>query len=82
MEIKLLDVSEIKKPLGQKRYEIKESPGEKCHIGKVPLQTIPKDMIFCEEISCERTKFGMTDNCTICENNNNDIFIRCKTKYK
>ena len=81
MEIKLVDLSDIKKPV-TKRYDIKESPGEKCQIKKVPLEIISKNMISCEEISCERTKLGMTDNCTICENKHNDLFIRCKTKYK
>ena len=81
MDIKLVDVSDIKKPLGE-RYSIKESPAEKCQVKKVPLEIISKNMISCEEISCERTKLGMTDNCTICENKNGDLFIRCNTKYK
>jgi len=81
MDIKLVDASDIKKPLGE-RYYIKEHPGERCQIKKVPMEIIPKDMISCEEINCERTKLGMTDNCVICENINKDIFVRCKTKYK
>jgi len=81
MDIKLIDASDIKKPLGQ-RYDIKEYPGEKCQIKRVPMEIVPKDMISCEEISCERTKLGITDNCAICENKNHDIFVRCKTKYK
>lgn len=81
MNIELVDASDIKKPLGQ-RYDIKEYPGEKCQTKKVPMEIIPKDMISCEEVNCERTKLGMTDNCVICENINKDIFVRCKTKYK
>lgn len=81
VNIEIIDVSKMKQPV-IKRYDIKESPGEKCQIKKVPLEIISKNMISCEEISCERTKLGMTDNCTICENKNSDLFIRCRTKYK
>ncbi len=82
MEIKLIDISEIKK-LEPKRYEIKEAPGEKCESRTVPLETIAEtDIIFCEEVACERMKMGVTNNCVICENKNNEVFARCKTKYK
>ena len=94
MDIKIVGVSQMKGPIDLKKrkkqqkellklpYEIQPSPGEKCTITKTPMALLPKDMVYCEEISCERTKKGMTDNCSLCQNVNNDIFIRCQTKFK
>lgn len=81
MNVEIIDVSEMKQPV-IKRYEIKQSPGEKCLISKIPIELLPKEMVHCDEINCERTKLGMTDNCVICENLNREIFIRCKTRYR
>ena len=84
MDIKIVDVSQMKK--SELRYEIQPAREEKCTITKTPMEllpkVLPKDMVSCEEISCERTKKGMTDNCSICQNINNDIFIKCQTKFK
>ena len=63
-------------------YEIQPVQGEKCTITKTPMELLPKDIVYCEEISCERAKKGMTDNCSLCQNINNDIFIKCETKFK
>jgi hypothetical protein len=45
------------------------------------MELLPKDMVSCDEIHCQRTKKGMTDNCSLCQHTNNDIFIKCKTKF-
>lgn len=83
MDIQIIDVSKNKQPVDiKKRYDIRPSPGEKCVITKTPMELLPKDMVSCEEISCERTKKGMTDNCSLCQDINKDIFIKCQTKYK
>lgn len=50
MDIALVDVSDIKIP-GQKRYDIKDTPGEICVTRKIPLENITEDIISCEEIS-------------------------------
>jgi hypothetical protein len=82
MDIQILDVSKMKRTVGLKnRYEMQPSPGEKCIITKTPMELLPKDMVSCDDISCERTKKGMTDNCSLCQNVNNNIFIRCETKF-
>jgi hypothetical protein len=67
MDIQIIDT--------KKRYDIRPSPGEKCVITKTPMELLPKDMVSCDDISCERTKKGMTDNCSLCH-------IKCQTKYK
>lgn len=79
MEIKLVGKSEMK---NAKNIEIKSSPGEKCQLKEVPMELLPKDMVFCHEVDCKRIKLGMTNNCAICQNMNNDIFIKCQTKYE
>jgi hypothetical protein len=83
MHVEIIDVSEMKETKQPvKRYDIKPIQGEKCITKKVPMELLPKDMVYCEEISCERTKKGMTDNCALCQHINGDIFIKCQTKYK
>ncbi len=79
MEIKLVGKSEMK---NGKNIEITSSPGEKCQIKEIPMELLPKDMVFCQEVDCQRIKRGMTNNCTICQNLNNDIFVKCENKYK
>ncbi len=82
MDIQIIDVSKMKQPIDiKKRYDLRPSPGEKCVITKTPMELLPKDMVYCDEISCQRTKKGMTDNCSLCQHTNNDIFIRCETKF-
>lgn len=97
MNIKIVDVSQNKKPVELKKekeqlklsteqpklpYEIQPTQGEKCTITKTPMELLPEYMVYCEEISCERTKKGMTNNCSLCQNINKDIFIKCQTRYK
>jgi len=86
MNIKLIEETEMKEEIPtKKKFEIKEEKedkGEKCQIKEVPLEQIPEGMMFCEEVSCERTAIGMLNNCSICQAVNGDIFARCKTKYK
>lgn len=82
MDIQIIDASKMKQPVDiKKRYDLRPSPGEKCVITKTPMELLPKDMVSCDDISCERTKKGMTDNCSLCQNVNNNIFIRCETKF-
>lgn len=81
MHIQILDASQIKKLYGQ-RYEIIPAKGEICTMKKTHPRLVPKDKVLCEEISCERTKKGMINNCALCQNINNEIFIKCKIKYK
>jgi hypothetical protein len=82
MDMQIIDASKMKQPDTKKRYDVRPSPGEKCVITKTPMELLPKDMVSCDDISCERTKKGMTDNCSLCQNINKDIFIKCQTKYK
>ncbi len=77
MYIQILDVSKMKGPIElKKRYELQPSPGEKCTITKTPMELLPKDMVSCDNISCERTKKGMTENCSLCQHINNDVFTK------
>lgn len=83
MEIRIVEETEMKKEAPvKKKFEIKEGQGEKCNIKTMPPKQVPEDMMLCEEVFCERTGKGMLSNCTICQALNNDIFVRCKTKYK
>ena len=81
MDIEIVDASDIKNIVKGKRYEIKKARGEICKITKTPMELLPKDMVSCDDIVCERAKKGMTDNCSLCQHVNNDIFIKCETKF-
>jgi hypothetical protein len=82
MNIQIVDVSDMRQPVElKKRYDVQPSPGEKCVVTKTPMEFLPKDMVSCDEIRCQRTKKGLTDNCSLCQHVNNDIFIKCETKF-
>lgn len=87
MEIRIVEEADMEKDglakkdeAAKKKFEIKEGKGEKCQIK--PLKQVPEDMMLCEEVSCQRTAKGMINNCSICENVDNEIFVSCKIKYK
>jgi hypothetical protein len=82
MTLELLDESKIKKT-GIKK-DIKIEPDIKSDVDKksekvekTGLEIIEKENI----INCERTSSGMTNNCALCKELNNEMFNKCSNKY-
>ena len=81
--MEIIDESEVKKsvkPVNKKPNKKSDKKIDK-KLNKKPekLPGSPKDIHI--EIHCERTKKGMTNNCSLCQHTNNDIFIICETKF-
>ena len=89
-ELRLVDESNIKKVGGQdkKSYldiveesDVRKDPKieliDRKVDGKSGLEFLAKEKIF----FCERTKAGMTNNCTLCKELSRDRFNRCINKY-
>jgi hypothetical protein len=47
-------------------------------VKKPGVEFIAKERI----VNCERNRSGMTNNCVLCKELNNDIFSRCSNRYR
>ena len=48
-----------------------------CKIVLGKSQIVPAEKI----LRCERIELGISSNCSLCQNVNNELFIRCRNKW-
>lgn len=88
MTLELIDASDVKK--SETKREVKRPEmGDSLHTprgidiiresgGIKKLEIVSRE----DTVECERTKNGMSDNCSMCQALNSEMFRRCTNKWK